>query len=84
MTSETNEPRTRRPEGSEYGEAGSAGSAGRAVVLGLMAPPQVPREVVEDLAAELPGVLSEQVSGRLVDEELERRRRSGVFSGRAR
>lgn len=35
------------------------------VVLGLLAPPQVPREVVEDLAAELPEALSENVSDRV-------------------
>jgi hypothetical protein len=34
-------------------------------VLGLLAPPQVPREVVEDLAAELPGALSERISDRV-------------------
>jgi hypothetical protein len=35
------------------------------VVLGLLAPPQIPREVVEDLAAELPRALSERVSDRV-------------------
>ena len=59
MTSETNEPRA-RPEGDGPSEAGGT------VVLGLLAPPQVPREVVEELAAELPGALSERVSDRII------------------
>lgn len=50
------EPRTKRPEG---------GESGGTVVLGLLAPPQIPGEVVEELAAELPGVLSERVSDRV-------------------
>lgn len=35
------------------------------VVIGLLAPPQVPREFVEGLADELPGVLSERISDRV-------------------
>ncbi|WP_207955687.1 hypothetical protein [Rubrobacter marinus] len=54
-----NEPRTGRQQGD------GAGAASGVVVLGLLAPPQVPREVVEDLAAELPGALSEHVSDRV-------------------
>ncbi len=48
--------RVGRPRGDHPGET---------VVLGLLAPPQVPREVAEDLAAELPGALSERVSDRV-------------------
>ena len=59
MTSETNEPRTGRQQGD------GAGAASDVVVLGLLAPPQVPGEVVEDLAAELPGALSERISDRV-------------------
>ena len=59
MTSETNESRTGRQQGD------GAGAASGVVVLGLLAPPQVPREVVEDLAAELPEALSENVSDRV-------------------
>ena len=59
MTSEANEPRAKRPEGDGSGEAGGA------VMLGLLAPPQIPREVIEDLAAELPGVLAGRVSDRV-------------------
>lgn len=59
MTSETNEPRTGRQQGDESGEAGVV------VVLGLLAPPQVPGEIVEELAVELPGALSERVSDRV-------------------
>ena len=39
--------------------------AGAAVVLGLLVPPQIPAEVVERLAAELPEALSERVSDRV-------------------
>ena len=59
MTSEKDEPRERR-----LGGDGSSG-AGGTVVLGLLAPPQIPKEVVEDLAAELPRALSERVSDRV-------------------
>ena len=46
-------------------EADKSGGADGTVVLGLLAPPQVPREIVEDLAAELPEELSEHVSDRV-------------------
>lgn len=51
------ESQARSPKGddSEYGT----------VVIGLLAPPQVPREFVEGLADELPGVLSERISDRV-------------------
>lgn len=51
------ESQARSPKGddSEYGT----------VVIGLLAPPQVPREFVEELADELPGVLSERISDRV-------------------
>ena len=51
------ESQARSPKGddSEYGT----------VVIGLLAPPQVPREFVEELADELPGVLSKRISGRV-------------------
>src|SRR5215217_189009 len=51
------ESQARSPKGddSEYGT----------VVIGLLAPPQVPREFVEGLADELPGVLSERISERV-------------------
>lgn len=35
------------------------------MVLGLLAPPQIPAEVVERLAGELPETLSERVSDRV-------------------
>jgi hypothetical protein len=59
VTSEKDETRERR-----LGGDGSSG-AGGTVVLGLLAPPQIPKEVVEDLAAELPWALSERVSDRV-------------------
>ena len=59
MTSEKDEPRVRRLEGDGASEAGGT------VVLGLLAPPQMLRDVVEDLAAELPQALSEHVSDRV-------------------
>jgi len=59
VTSEKDEPRERNLEGDGSSEAGGT------VVLGLLAPPQIPREVVEDLAAELPAALSERVIDRV-------------------
>jgi len=55
-TSGADKRRVGRPRGDHPAET---------VVLGLLAPPQVPREVVEDLAAELPGALSERISDRV-------------------
>lgn len=49
------QPRSPKGDDSEYGT----------VVIGLLAPPQVPREFVEGLADELPGVLSERISDRV-------------------
>lgn len=49
------QPRSPKGDDSEYGT----------VVIGLLAPPQVPREFVEELADELPGVLSERISDRV-------------------
>ena len=45
--------------------AGPEESGAATVVLGLLAPPQIPEEVVERLAAELPQALSERVSDRV-------------------
>ena len=46
-------------------EGDGASEASGTVVLSVLAPPQMPRDVVEDLAAELPQALSEHVSDRV-------------------